>query len=58
MKIKKQIKIIMIAAGSLAILAAGLITARIIIKNHQQSNTTYKVTSETYENVIEVYFFG
>ncbi len=54
MKIKKQIKIIMIAATSLAILAAGLITARIIIKNHQQSNTTYKVTSETYENVIEV----
>ena len=51
---KKGVKILLITAGALLVLAGGLIIARKINSNKKNVNVTYKARVETYENVIEV----
>lgn len=53
-KIPKALKVFFILLMLSALVFSGLIAARKIIAKNKALNTTYKVTSETYENVIEI----
>lgn len=53
-KIKKTFKIAIISFVVICLILAGLFISKKIIANQKNANTTYQVTSETYENVIEV----
>lgn len=51
---KKSLKIILISAAVLAVIAGGLILARKLTAQKGTENIVYRVNTEVYENVIEV----
>ena len=53
-KLPKLVKILIALLIVAAVVVAGLIIARKIITSKQTANTVYRVTTETYENVIEI----
>ncbi len=53
-KHKKLLTALLISAGALILIFAGLSVARTAIASSKAKNTTYTVKSEVYENVIEV----
>ncbi|MBQ1833502.1 MAG: HlyD family efflux transporter periplasmic adaptor subunit [Treponema sp.] len=53
-KLPKLVKILIALLIVAAVVVAGLIIARKVITSKQTANTVYRVTTETYENVIEI----
>ncbi len=54
MKLSKKNTIILIVISALVLITAGLITGRKLISRKKQTNVTYTVREETYENIIEI----
>lgn len=51
---KKVLKASLIIVTVCALIAGGLVLARVLITRSKTNNTTYRVTTEVYENVIDV----